>query len=168
MDTKVLITYASKYGATKEIAEKIGTTIRESGKSVDVIPIQKVNDLASYSTVIIGSAIYIGMWRKSVIKFIKNNEVVLEKLKVWFFSSGPTGEGNAEELTNGWKAPKNMDTYFESTKPEDIALFHGKVDLKKLNFLEKWMAKKVDSPIGDYRNWDAIENWAKSISQSLN
>ena len=88
---------------------------------------------------------------------------MLEKKKVWFFSSGPTGEGDPVELNEGIKMPENLKSIMEDIKPEDIALFHGKVQLDKLNFLEKFMAKKVDSPIGDFRDWEAIENWAKTI-----
>jgi menaquinone-dependent protoporphyrinogen IX oxidase len=38
MDIHVLVAYASKYGATKEIAEKIGQALRQAGVRADVLP----------------------------------------------------------------------------------------------------------------------------------
>ncbi len=34
----VLVTYASKHGSTKEVAEAIGATLRSLGSKVDVVP----------------------------------------------------------------------------------------------------------------------------------
>ena len=63
METQVLVTYATKYGATREIAEKIGQTIQQAGFQVDVLPVDGVRDLAPYQAIVLGSAVYAGMWR---------------------------------------------------------------------------------------------------------
>ena len=41
MNKNILVAYASKYGATKEIAEKIGEVLLQSGKQVDVFPLER-------------------------------------------------------------------------------------------------------------------------------
>ena len=41
MDEKVLVTYASKYGATAEIAKKIGETLRQAGLQTDILPVKQ-------------------------------------------------------------------------------------------------------------------------------
>jgi len=41
------------------------------------------------------------------------------------------------------------------------------VELEKLNPLHKWMINKVESPIGDFRDWDAITSWATAIADVL-
>ena len=74
MNRNILVTYASKYGATKEIAEKIGAVIRQAGLQVDVLPVKGVNDLTSYRAVILGCAVYIGKWLKEAGEFLKVNE----------------------------------------------------------------------------------------------
>lgn len=167
MDTKVLVAYASKYGATKEIAEKIGKVLSDDGFDVDVLNAGKVPDTAAYGAVILGSAVYIGMWRKEATKFVKANAEMLSGKPVWIFSSGPTGEGKAEELVKGWRYPGGLATFIESIKPRDIAVFHGKADPEKMNFLQKWMIKNVKSPTGDFRNWDVITGWAEKIASEL-
>ncbi len=64
MDRKILVTYASKYGATAEIAGKIGDVLRQAGLQVDLFSFDGVRDLAPYQAVILGSGVYIGQWNK--------------------------------------------------------------------------------------------------------
>ncbi len=45
MNKKVLVTYSSQYGATKEIAEKIGAELRKVDLQVDVFPVDGFMDL---------------------------------------------------------------------------------------------------------------------------
>lgn len=167
MNTRVLVTYASKYGATAEIAEKIGQVLRQAGLHTDVLPADRVSNLSSYKAVILGSAVYMGGWRKEAAKFLKTNEKVLAGQLVWLFSSGPTGKGNPVELTEGWSFPKGLQPIADRIQPRDIAVFHGAIYKQKLNFIEKWMINNVKAPLGDFRDWDAITSWATNIADVL-
>ena len=51
--------------------------------------------------------------------------------------------------------------------PRDIAIFHGVLRAKDLNIIEKWMLKNVGAPLGDFRDWDAITEWAASIAEAV-
>lgn len=167
MESKVLVAYASKYGATAGIAERIGEVMRQAGMQADVLPVNRVRDLSAYSAVVLGSASYIGLWRKEVVAFLKANEKPLSELPVWIFSSGPTDTGDPKELMKGWLYPKAAGPFIDSIKPRDITVFHGMADMKKLNFIEKWMLNKVNAKTGDFRNWDLITSWAKAIAGKL-
>jgi len=167
MKTQVLVTYATKYGATAEIAEKIGQVLRQAGLRTDVLPANRVSDPTQYTAVILGSAVYIGRWRKEAAKFLKTNEKALAEQPLWLFSSGPTGKGDPVKLTEGWRFPKNLQSIAKNIKPRDIKLFHGNVDTKKLNFIQKFMIKKVEAPVGDFRDWNAITSWATAIADVL-
>jgi menaquinone-dependent protoporphyrinogen oxidase len=167
VDKRVLVAYATKYGATTEIAEKIGQVLRQAGLPTDVLPADRVGDLSAYKAVVLGSAVYIGRWRKEAVKFIKANETVLAEQLVWLFSSGPTGEGDPVELMQGWRFPGKLQPIADRIGPRDIAVFHGAADLGKLNFIEKWMLKNVKAPAGDFRDWEAITSWATDIAAVL-
>jgi len=167
MDTKVLVAYASKRGATAEIARKVGEVLRQEGLDVDVVPAKQVSNPEEYQAVIIGSAAYMGMWRKEAVNLLKNNEKLLSERAVWIFSSGPTGEGDPVELVQGWRFPKAQQPIIERIKPRDIAVFHGKLDPDTMNFFEKAIIKNVKSAIGDFRDWNAITAWAKDIAKAL-
>ena len=167
MDRQVLVTYATKYGATAEIAEKIAQVLRQADLRTNVIPTDRVGDLQSYKAVVLGSAVYVGLWRKKAAKFLKANEKALAERPVWLFSSGPTGEGDPVEQVQGWRFPKGLQPIADRIQPRDIAVFHGSVDVEKLNAIEKWMLKNVQAPTGDFRDWDAITSWATAVADAL-
>jgi Flavodoxin domain len=52
----VLVTAASKHGATLEIAEAIARVLAEQGVSAELVPIDEVSDLGRYDAVVLGSA----------------------------------------------------------------------------------------------------------------
>jgi menaquinone-dependent protoporphyrinogen oxidase len=167
METRVLVAYATKYGATAGIADKIGQVLREAGLACDVKPAAEVGDLRSYQAVVLGSAVYMGVWRKEAAKFLKANEPLLVQLPVWLFSSGPMGEGAVEELMHGWLFPTKLQPIADRIGPRDIVVFHGVVDPNKLNVFERWIIKNVKSPVGDFRDWDGIADWAVTIAAAL-
>lgn len=167
MNGKVLVAYASKYGATAEIAEKIGEVLRQAGLDADVLPVQRVGDLAPYGAIVLGGAVYMGQWRKEAATFLETHEQALAARPVWLFSSGPTGEGDPVKLMNGWRFPTAQQPIADRIKPRDIAIFHGVLDTKKLNLAEKLVIKGVKAPIGDYRDWEAITAWAAGIAAEV-
>lgn len=79
MGKKILVAYGSKRGSTAEIAEKIGETLRQKGLQVDVLDAGIVNDLTPYNKIILGSSVYIGLWHKNAVRFLKKNIEILEK-----------------------------------------------------------------------------------------
>lgn len=167
MSTKILIAYASKYGSTAEIARKIGDVLTEKNLSVDVIPADEVKDLNQYAGVVLGSAVYIGSWRKEAAKFLEKYKGRLSELPLWIFSSGPAEEGDPVELLKGWKFPEKLKPIIDEINPRDITVFHGVFDMDKLNKFDRWIAKKVDAKSDDYRDWAAIEKWAAAIAGNL-
>jgi menaquinone-dependent protoporphyrinogen oxidase len=167
MDGKVLVAYATKYGATAEIAERIGQVLRQAGLDTDVLPVARVGDLRPYRAVVLGSAVYIGQWRKEAVRFLTAHEAALAERPVWLFSSGPTGEGDPLKLTEGWQFPAKLQAVADRIAPRQITLFHGAAEASKLNWIEKWMLKKVGAPAGDYRDWEAIASWAAEIAAEL-
>ncbi len=168
MSKKILVTYASKYGATKEIAEKIGAVLHQSGLQVNVLPADGKLDPAAYQAVILGSAVYIGKWQKEAVAFLQANEKALAGRPVWIFSSGPSGEGDPVALVEGWRLPADVQPAAERIHPRDVAVFHGNINLAKINFMEKFAVKNVvKKPFGDYRDWKMIEAWANRIAAAL-
>jgi menaquinone-dependent protoporphyrinogen oxidase len=163
----VLVAYATKYGATEGIALKIGQVLREAGFETDVARAERVGDLAPYGAVILGSAVYIGRWRKEATKFLQSHKAELAGRPVWIFSSGPTGEGDPETLTQGWRLPGSLQPIVDRIGPRDVALFGGAADPSRLNFIERWMLKNVQTPTGDFRDWEAITAWAEGIASEL-
>jgi len=164
---KLLVAYASKYGATAGIAEAIGKELRIRQYEVDVKPVDAAGSLTEYDGFVIGSAVYAGSWIKSAAKFIRANETVLSNRPVWFFSSGPTGQGDPNELMDGWNFPENLTDNLEKINPKNVILFHGNIDMDKLNFAERMIVKSLKATVGDYRDWLVIKGWARRIDLDL-
>jgi menaquinone-dependent protoporphyrinogen oxidase len=164
---KVLVAYGTKYGATAEIAEKIGQVLGQEGLVAEVLPADRVGDLAPYQAVVLGSAVYIGQWRKEAATFLEANAKQLAELPVWLFSSGPTGEGDPVLLGKGWAFPEGLQSVADSIQPRDTAVFSGVMDLDKASFFEKLIVKLIKAPVGDFRDWDAIIAWAQAIAGAL-
>ncbi len=167
MNKTILVTYASKHGATAEIAQKIGETLTQAGYQTALAEAKTVRDLSPYWAVILGSAVYYGMWRKDAVKLLKSHEQILATKPTWLFSSGPTGEGDPVELMHGWRFPSKQQEIADRIGPRNYAVFHGAVNPDKLNFFEKRILKNVKAPTGDFRDWEAITAWAASISEAL-
>jgi menaquinone-dependent protoporphyrinogen oxidase len=167
MAAKVLVAYASKYGSTQEIAEKIGEALKQAGLQADVKPVKSVNNLSEYKEVIIGSAMYIGSWRKEAVNFLKKNEKTLAGQKVWVFSTGPSGKGDPAQLLKGVIIPSGVKTILDRIKPRDVAVFHGSLNPEKMKGLEKWMVKRVGGETGDFRDWEMIKRWGEKVAGEI-
>lgn len=71
-----LIAYSTKYGATKDCAERIAGRLPGQVALADLDSGTAV-DLAPYDTVVVGTSIYIGKPRKAARDFCKRNQAVL-------------------------------------------------------------------------------------------
>jgi menaquinone-dependent protoporphyrinogen oxidase len=163
----VLVAYATKYGATAEIAERIADTLRQAGLAVDLKPVEDVGEFSPYAAFVLGSAVYAGQWRSQAAHFLESREQELAGHPLWLFSSGPTGEGDPVELMQGWRFPETLQPVADRLQPRAIAFFHGVLDPDKLNFAEKLIIKGIKAPTGDFRDWQAIERWANAIVSEL-
>jgi len=164
---KLLVTYASKYGSTGEIAAVIGKELRKRSYDLEIKPIDEVGDLGQYEGFVIGSALYAGGWMKSAAEFLRANQDHLAGYPVWLFSSGPTGEGDPNEILSGWTFPEDLATAIETIEPQDVIVFHGNIDLDKLNPAEQMIIKSVKATVGDYRDWLVVRSWVDRIVLDL-
>jgi menaquinone-dependent protoporphyrinogen IX oxidase len=85
---RVLVTAASKHGATEEIAERIGAVLTAHGVEVDVKQLQEVSGLGGYEAVVLGSGIYLGKWLKEARRFVEVHAAELAQRPTWLFASG--------------------------------------------------------------------------------
>jgi menaquinone-dependent protoporphyrinogen oxidase len=157
----MLVAYASKHGSTQGIAEAIGDRLRERGLTADVRPIGEVGDLERYDALVLGSAVYLGGWMKDAQAFLDQNAEALGRVPVWVFSSGPTKDDPIEAALSA-KQQKRL----EAVGARDHHLFRGAFDPKNLGFLERTALKAAKQPVGDFRDWSDVADWADSIADA--
>ena len=160
---RVLVAVASKHGSTREIAEAVADELRNQGLTADLHDAGDVRDLAGYEAVVLGSAIYAGNWMPEAKIFVEQCHAELAKMPVWLFSSGPLGEGNPQPQDD----PNRLIAALGDVSARDHHVFVGKLDPQTLGFAERLIAKAVHAPSGDFRDWDAIREWAQSIASKL-
>jgi menaquinone-dependent protoporphyrinogen oxidase len=160
---RVLVSAASKYGSTTEIAEAIGKELSAAGHDVDVRPPAHVSSIESYDAVVLGSAVYVGHWLEPVRTLVEREREALRQRPVWLFSSGPIGEP---------PMPKGDDAVdiagiIEATGAREHRIFNGKLDKHRLSFPERAVVFALRVAEGDFRDWDAIAAWGRDIAAQL-
>jgi len=155
---RVLVTYASKHGSTRGIAEAIGGRLRERGLDAEVRPVGEVDGLERYDALVIGSGVYLGSWMKEALAFLDRHAETLHRVPTWLFSSGPTGT----EPTDGALLDKQR-RRLDAIGARDHHLFRGALDPEHLGFLERRAVRAAKAPPGDFRDWRDVERWADDI-----
>jgi menaquinone-dependent protoporphyrinogen oxidase len=161
MGSRILVAYATRNGSTAEIAQAIGKELITAGLTADVAEIKDVSTLAGYTAVIIGGPLYMGSVDGTVSKFIGNNREQLLKLPVAAFAVGLAPKNPDPGAADA--AMTALKKSFAPITPVSSVLFAGKLDPAKLSFIQRKMTELVKSPIGDFRDWNAIASWAREL-----
>ena len=163
----VLVTAASKHGATREIAEKITRTLDERGVAAEFVDIDEVSDLSSYDAYVVGSGIYLGNWLKHARRFVDTHAAELVQRPTWLFASGSiVGDPPVADDPNALRAGL-AEKLVETTQACEHELFAGKLDTGTLGLLEKAAVRGAHASEGDHRDWQAIDDWAAAIAREL-
>lgn len=155
----VLVAYESRYGGTREIAERIGRTLAYRGHRPLVRQAARVKDPAPFDAVVLGSAIYEGGWLAEAREMLGR---LSPEMPVWLFHSGLLQAGRSpEEAIDAAAAP-----------PGDLdvrgrAVFGGKLEPAGLA-LDDWLAApefRVEA--ADMRDWEQVDAFAQGIADAL-
>lgn len=166
MPALVLVTYASRYGSTREVARAIAETLEGHGVVTSVAPMTDVTDLAAYALVVMGAPLYMYRWHKDARRFLVRHRAALTTRPVAIFVLGPVHDPHDGEE---WKASETqLDkelAHYPWLVPAAVMLFGGKCDPANLRFPLNLFAGK--EPASDIRDWSAIRAWARDVALRL-
>ena len=162
MMTRILVTAASRHGATDQIARAIAHELSASGADVDRRPIDHVDDLSRCDAAVVGSAVYMGSWMGAARDLVESHLEQLRAMPVWLFSSGPLGSPAQPS-----EQPDPTAKLAGQIGARDHAVFPGRLDREQLRLRERAVVSVVHAPYGDYRNWSEIRAWARGIASEL-
>ena len=153
---KSLILYASKYGATHEIAKRIQNALGEG--VLHDLGQRTLPDLAEFDCVIVGSSVYAGVARKEAKAFLNQYKDVLVGKKLGLFLSG-LQKGGGEKALQANFPPELL----ESAK--GAALLGGVFDPEKANAVERAIIKVISKKSGYIQaiNDEAIAQFVAKI-----
>jgi menaquinone-dependent protoporphyrinogen oxidase len=158
----VLVTAASKHGATAEIAAWIGAALTEAGVPTDVRDPDSVWSLSGYDAVVIGSAVYAGKWLAPATGLVDRLGTELQARPVWLFSSGPAGDPPRPDSD-----PVDAAPMLAATNARGHHIFPGLIERKRLGLGERAIVSALRVPDGDFRTPDEVRTWARGIAADL-
>lgn len=147
---KTLIVYASTYGYTEEMVNKMVKESNYEFESVNILKNKSI-DLSKYENIILGSCIYVGQINKELKKFIDHQHDILMQKKLGIFLACAFEE--------------QFNTHLKSNFPADIMNHSelninlgGKLQRDKLNFAHRVLVNMIEKteegkkPIKTYEN----------------
>jgi menaquinone-dependent protoporphyrinogen IX oxidase len=164
----VLVTAASKHGATMEIAEHLARSLEQSAAGMRCglvamsIPVERQPDPVLYDAVVLASAVYAGRWLEPARHYAAEHADALRARPVWLLSSGPIGE-----------PPFPADESYDVESLRSLVgarahrVFPGRLDKHLLGVGERAMVTAMRAPVGDFRDWGALRAWADEIAGEL-
>lgn len=161
---KVLVATASKHGSTKEIADRISERLVGKEITVETRSVVEAGDPTSYDAVVLGSGIYAGNWIKTAKSYVDSHTDSLRRMRVWVFSSGPLGDPLKPDPA---QAVTQIAPILEPIGPIEHLVFPGSIEKSNLSMGERAIIKMVKAPYGDFRDWDAIDQWADQIAAAM-
>lgn len=191
--SKVLVAYSTNSGSTTEVAEAVAAELTDAGHTVEVRPMKDVSTVSGYDAVVMGAPMILG-WQSPARQFVRKHQSELATRKTAYFACAMrltrasretlppvalTLDENlvADEVKPGSLNIKERFTtigyYLKSmlppgpgAKPVSVAFFNGKMEMFRLKWWQAaFVMVVVQATPGDYRDWDAIRAWGKSLSQ---
>jgi menaquinone-dependent protoporphyrinogen oxidase len=171
----VLVAYATRHGATRGIAERIGDRLRAAGLQVDTRPASEVHDATAYDAFVVGSAAYMFHWLHDAVHFVERNHALLASRPTWLFSSGPLGTDHVDAAGQDVltaSAPNEFADLRAGLRPRGEHVFFGAWDSSTAHTdagapYAAHPSVPHEVPEGDFRDWHAIDVWADGIATEL-
>lgn len=161
---KILVTTASRHGATEHIGEVIAGVLRDAGHQLgrcsigEQDEVARVLDPAGYDVVVLGGSVYTGTWLQ---RATRAQELLLEQgVPVYAFAVGVL-DITTEVTEPRWTLPRTVETAGERVT------FGGTIAKEGLSMRERSLLAVVRAKEGEYTDWDSVNAWAGAIAADI-
>ena len=159
---RILVTVASRHGATAEMGDVVARELEQAGHTVDVIAPDDVERVVPYDAVVLGSAVYVGRLAASLRDLVERQGAHLRLRPVFLFWSGPVGD---PPMPAG--VPDDVTDMARTVEADDVMCFVGALDRSQLNLSERALVALTKAEAGDFRDWDVVRDWGRKVAKSL-
>ncbi|MBF6593740.1 MAG: flavodoxin domain-containing protein [Thermaceae bacterium] len=166
LEKPILIAYATHTGTTREIAEVLDKLFREKGASVEVRDLEAIRDLSLYRAVVLGSSIRYNEWLPEAVDFVRQHQDQLRSKPLFYFSLSMTMQQDTPAHVQD--SLEFLRPVRELAEPLDIGLFAGQLDPAELTQVAREIVQERGFPVGDWRDWAAIQAWGERVWSLLN
>jgi len=164
---RVLVTYASRHGATRGIAERVAAGLREGGLAVDVHAVGDLGDIDGYGAVVLGAPVYDGRWPPEADDLVTRQRAALAAVPLWLFSVGSFGDTRRVIGPLMRREPRNIAEVRAALSPRDYRVFAGVIERSMWPLPSRIFYHAFGGRLGDHRDWAAIDAWARAIAREL-
>jgi menaquinone-dependent protoporphyrinogen oxidase len=165
LSRRVLVAYASKCGATGEISRFIAEKLCEGGFSVDLERAGNVRSVSQYSSVVLGTAVYMGKPLNEALDFAREVLAEAKDKRIALFDVCLTMKENTPD--NLQTALGYLDGFSAFFAPVLKGALAGRISHETLPPLYRTFARADQEGIlaqGDFRDWNQIENWVHALN----
>lgn len=171
----ILIIYSTTDGHTKKICQKIQSVIEQHDHKVKLVSIddELSLDLELFDKIVVGASIRYGKHNKKVYDFVDRNEKILGNKPGAFFTVNVVArKPDKNQPDNNPYMKKFLEQI--SWRPNELAVFAGKIDYQKYSFLDRMMIRFImyitngptdPKTVADFTNWEHVDNFANIISE---
>jgi menaquinone-dependent protoporphyrinogen oxidase len=165
---RVLVAFASRHGATREIAATVVRCLVDRGVDRDLgvfavlAPVQRCPDPRRFDAVVLGSALYDGRWLEPARRYAESMGEELRDRPTWLFSSGVLAgmHGAGEDRDEGQRMASLVGARAHR-------LFAGRLERRLLSSAERAVWRGGSGGAGDFRDWSAVGEWSCQIADDL-
>ena len=167
-----LIIFSSTDGQTQKICKRIMEFEKNKNDS-QIVSISEARnvDLSQFQRIIIGASIRYGKHKPDLYNFIESNIDEISNKENAFFSVNVVARKPEKNTPNTNPYMKKF-LFKTPWKPKSLAVFAGKIDYTKYNFIEKhmirfimWMTKGPTDTKNTYEftDWSKVDSFAVKV-----
>ncbi|AFG37109.1 flavodoxin [Spirochaeta africana] len=157
---KYLITWYTKTGTTKEIADQLAQALRDRGTEVDILPLEQAADLTPYSHVIVGAPINGMQWVPQAKQYLQANAAALDGVVLSLFAVSYV-------MHSGWKlwrkiVAKGIAELARTSGARQTAIFRGRIDKPLPTPARMLFGIPAATPL-DLQDPTEVQAWAQEL-----
>jgi menaquinone-dependent protoporphyrinogen oxidase len=166
MSANILVTWATRYGSTEEVAHAVADELLRQRFTVNAQPMNSVKNLDRYDAVVLGFALYMSRIHKDARSFLLSHREQLLQRPTALFALGPVHAEEKEFVEARRQLDKEL-AKFPWLAPATLQVFGGKLDPEKLGLPFRLIPALRQMPLSDARDWPSIQTWATSLASLL-
>jgi menaquinone-dependent protoporphyrinogen oxidase len=172
---KMLIVYASRYGQTAKIADRISEIARREfvdTRACEVRSLSQDVDFKKYDALVVAGPVYYGKFRKPLVRFIKAHAASLAGMHNALVAVSLSAMENREE------AEKQVRGLIEQTGwlPETFTCVAGAESFSKYGVFTGYIMRKIARQKGragdfkadrEYTDWNALDEFTREFLRKV-
>jgi menaquinone-dependent protoporphyrinogen oxidase len=163
----IAVVYASRHGATAEIAARIAGRLADAGADVESHRVDEVETLNGYDAVVFGAPVYEQSWPLEANDFVAEHHEDLAARSLWLFSVGTFGDTKRLIGPLALKEPRGIEQIRADLQPREYRVFQGVIRKHQWPFRSRLLFHMFGGRFGYHRDWPTIDAWADRISLAL-